>query len=137
MLFQPGVRAGVLRAREYAGYRDDQVSSIPGCIHIPFHHDDIGEALYALSQMLQLEEDTIVRAVLGHFFLLYIQPFPNGNVETARFIMNSQLVASGYPWATVYHELLERYTEALQTAIMEEDILPFALLAITLINNAK
>ena len=137
MLFQPGVRAGVLTAREYAGYRDDPCSSIPGCIHIPFHHDDIGEALYALSQMLQLEEDTIVRAVLGHFFLLYIQPFPNGNVETARFIMNSQLVASGYPWATVYHELLERYTEALQTAIMEEDILPFALLAITLINNAK
>lgn len=137
MLFQPGVRAGVLTAREYAGYRDDPCSSIPGCIHIPFHHDDIGEALYALSQMLQLEEDTIVRAVLGHFFLLYIQPFPNGNVETARFIMNSQLVASGYPWATVYHELLERYTEALQTAVMEEDILPFALLVITLINNAK
>lgn len=136
MLFQPAVRAGVLTAREYAGYREDPCSSIPGCIHIPFHHDDIGEALYALSEMLQCEEDAIVRAVLGHFFLLYIQPFPDGNVETARFVMSSQLVASGYPWVTVYHGLLEKYTEALQTAIMEEDIQPFALLVVTLINNA-
>lgn len=136
MLFQPAVRAGVLTAREYAGYREDQFSTIPGCIHIPFRHEDIGEALFALSELLQREEDAFVRAVLGHFFLLYIQPFPNGNVETARFIMNSQLVASGYPWTTVYHELLTGYTEAMQTAVMEGDIMPFALMVVSMINTA-
>lgn len=44
----------------------------------------------------------------------YIHPLPDGNGRTARFLMNSILVANGYPWTIIRLETQPEYMEALE-----------------------
>ena len=87
--------------------------------------------------MMKEERDPLVRAILGHFFFVFIHPYMDGNGRTARFIMNSQLVTGGYPWAIVPLELREQYMKALEMASVEEDISDFAAFVISLISTSK
>ena len=50
----------------------------------------------------------------------------DGNGRTARFVMNSQLVTSGYPWVVVPMNRRQEYMEALEQASVREDIELFA-----------
>ena len=68
----------------------------------------------------------MVRAILGHFFFVYIHPYMDGNGRTARFVMNSQLVTSGYPWVVVPMSRRQEYMEALEQASVGENIEAFA-----------
>jgi Fic family protein len=80
----------------------------------------------ALSDLMTKEEDALVRGVLGHFFFVYIHPYMDGNGRTARFVMNSQLVTSGYPWVVIPVERRQEYMSALEQASVMENIEPFA-----------
>lgn len=95
-------------------------------MHVPLNPEAVLDAMIALSTLMQEEPDAFVRAVLGHFFFVYIHPFMDGNGRTARFAMNSQLVTGGYPWIVVPVERREDYMSALEKASVEEDIEPFA-----------
>ena len=68
----------------------------------------------------------MVRAILGHFFFVYIHPYMDGNGRTARFVMNSQLVTAGYPWVVVPMSRRQEYMEALEQASVGENIEAFA-----------
>jgi Fic family protein len=67
----------------------------------------------------------LVRAILGHFFFVYIHPYMDGNGRTARFVMNSQLVTAGYPWVVIPIERREEYMAALEQASVEGNIQKF------------
>ena len=49
----------------------------------------------------------------------------DGNGRTARFVMNSQLVTTGYPWVVIPVERREEYMAVLEKASVEGNIEAF------------
>lgn len=131
-LFEPCIRAGIIKASDLVGYRTHPVY-IRNSMHVPLNPDAVLDAMTALSTLMQEEPDAFVRAVLGHFFFVYIHPYMDGNGRTARFTMNSQLVTGGYPWIVVPVERRDGYMASLEKASVEEDIEPFVRFIISLI----
>ena len=124
-LFEPCLVAGIIKASDLVGYRRQQVY-IRNSMHTPLNPDAVLDAMTALSDLMLEEPNALVRAVLGHFFFVYIHPYMDGNGRTARFVMNSQLVTAGYPWVIVPVERRQEYMSALEQASVEENIQPFA-----------
>lgn len=124
-LFEPCVRAGIIRASDLLGYRRHQVY-IRNSMHVPLNPEAVLDAMETLGALMKEEECALVRAVLGHFFYVYIHPYMDGNGRTARFVMNSQLVTGGYPWVVVPVEQRQEYMDALEKASVEEEIGDFA-----------
>ena len=124
-LFEPCVRAGIIKASDLVGYRRHQVY-IRNSMHVPLNPEAVLDAMETLGALMQEEESALVRAVLGHFFYVYIHPYMDGNGRTARFVMNSQLVTCGYPWVVVLVERRQEYMAALEKASVQEEIGDFA-----------
>lgn len=124
-LFAPSVAAGIIKASDLAGYRNDRVY-IKGSKHIPLNPDAMRDAMPAFFDLLQDEKNPAVRAVLGHFVFTYIHPYMDGNGRIARFLMNCMLAAGGYSWTVIPMEKRTEYMNALEKASVELDILPFA-----------
>ena len=120
-LFEPCIRAGIVKASDLLGYRRHQVY-IRNSMHTPLNSDAVLDAMGVLSDLMTEEENALVRAVLGHFFFVYIHPYMDGNGRTARFVMNSQLVTAGYPWVVVPVERRHEYMAALEQASVGENI---------------
>ena len=131
-LFEPCIRAGIIKASDLVGYRTNQVY-IRNSRHVPLNPDAVLDAMTALSALMLEEPDAFVRAILGHFFFGYIHPYMDGNGRTARFTMNSQLVTGGYPWIVVPVERRDEYMASLEKASVEEDIEPFVRFILSLI----
>ncbi len=125
VLFQPAVTAGMLDASELAGYRRHAVY-IRNSRHVPPRSETVGDAVAALFRLIAEEEEPAVRAVLGHWMLGYIHPFPDGNGRIARFLMNTLLAAGRYPWVVIRTEERDPYMDALERASTDHDIGPFA-----------
>ena len=123
-LFEPCIRAGIVKASDLVGYRRHQVY-IRNSMHTPLNPDAVLDAMSALSDLMMEEENALVRAILGHFFFVYIHPYMDGNGRTARFVMNSQLVTAGYPWVVIPIERREEYMAALEQASVEGNIQKF------------
>ena len=131
-LFEPCIRAGIIKASDLVGYRTNQVY-IRNSMHVPINPDAVLDSMAALSVLMQEEQDAFVRAVLGHFFFVYIHPYMDGNGRTARFTMNSQLVTGGYPWIVIPFERRDEYMESLEKASVDEDIEPFVRFIVSLL----
>jgi len=67
-----------------------------------------------------------VKAILAHYFFVYIHPYPDGNGRMARFAMNFLMVAAGRPWTIIRSERRKEYREALATMDTKQDISFFA-----------
>jgi Fic family protein len=80
----------------------------------------------ALLELIKDEPSPFVRAVLGHWMLGYIHPFPDGNGRTARFLMNVMLASGGYSWLVIRVEDRASYLAAMEQASVGGDIRPFA-----------
>ena len=133
-LFEPCIRAGIVKVSDLVGYRTHQVY-IRNSMHIPLNPDAVLDAMGALSSLMTEEKDAFVRAVLGHFFFVYIHPFMDG--RTARFTMNSQLVTGGYPWIVVPLERRDEYMSSLEMASVKDDIEPFARFIVSLMCTSE
>ena len=77
-------------------------------------------------ELLALEPEASVRAVLGHFIFVYIHPYMDGNGRMGRFLMNVMLASGGYPWTVIPVQRREEYMQALEKASVGQDIEPFA-----------
>tara|TARA_R110001592_G_scaffold221337_2_gene476126 strand:- start:158 stop:481 length:324 start_codon:yes stop_codon:yes gene_type:complete len=86
----------------------------------------IADGMDALFDRLQEEESAAVRAVLGHWLLGYIHPYPDGNGRIARFLMNAMLASGGYSWTVIDVEHRTDYMTALEAASVEGAITQFA-----------
>jgi fido (protein-threonine AMPylation protein) len=124
-MFQPSVAAGLLRAGALAGYRNHPVY-LRGSRHVPPRCEVVPEGMAALFDLLEQEPEPSVRAVLGHWLVGYIHPFPDGNGRMARFLMNALLASGGFPWTVVRVEDRSRYMAALESASVDMDVRPFA-----------
>jgi fido (protein-threonine AMPylation protein) len=126
-MFQPAVAAGLMRPAALAGYRGHPVY-IRGSRHVPPRWETVPDAMTALFDLLEEEAEPSVRAVLGHWMMGYIHPYPDGNGRMARFLMNAMLASGGYPWTVIRVEDRDSYMTALEAASIDSDIRPFAKL---------
>jgi Fic family protein len=124
-MFQPLVAAGLMRPAALAGYRGHPLY-IRGSRHVPPRWETVPDAMSALFDLLQEEAEPAVRAVLGHWMVGYIHPYPDGNGRMARFLMNAMLASGGYPWTVIRVEDRDKYMSALESASIKSDIKPFA-----------
>lgn len=124
-MFSPGVTAGLMRPESLAGYRNAQVY-IRRSMHVPLPPHAIPDAMQTFFEMLEKEDHSAVRVVLGHFVFVYIHPYMDGNGRMGRFLMNIMLAAGGYPWTVVPVDRREAYMAALENASVGQDIVPFA-----------
>ena len=133
-LFAPSVRAGILKSTDLAGYRRAPVF-IRHSKHVPPRHDAVRDLMPEFFELLKEESEPAVRVVLGHFMLVYIHPYMDGNGRIGRFLMNVMMSAGGYPWTVVPVEQRNEYVGALETASVEGDIEPFALFLAELVRQ--
>lgn len=125
-LFSPNIQAGILKAAELLGYRRHQVY-IRNSRHVPLPKEALIDAMDTFFNCLEQEPHPAVRAILGHFMFVYIHPFMDGNGRLGRFIMNTMFASGGYPWTIIQMKNRSRYFAALETASVEQNILPFVL----------
>ncbi|WP_432289334.1 Fic family protein (plasmid) [Aminobacter sp. BA135] len=124
-LFGPSVVAGILKPSALAGYRNHPVY-LRGSSHVPPRSEAVPEGMQALFDLLEKETEPAVRAVLGHWLVGYVHPYPDGNGRMARFLMNAMLAAGGYPWTVVRVEDRSAYLAGLEAASVDMDVGPFA-----------
>lgn len=135
-LFQPCITAGIVKPSDLVGYRNHQVY-IRNSKHTPLSPDAVRAVMPTFCELLAKEEDAFARAILGHFFFVYIHPYMDGNGRTARFIMNTMLVTAGLPWTIIPVEKRKDYMSALEKASVERDISDFAKFIHTLISKEQ
>ena len=123
-LFSPGVAAGILKASDLAGYRNDQVY-IKGSLHTPPNKEAVRDAMPVFFDMLKEEKNPAVRIVLGHFIFVYIHPYMDGNGRIARFLMNCMMASGGFQWTIIPVEKRNEYLDALEKASVDNDISDF------------
>lgn len=123
-LFAPSVSIGLLKVSDLAGYRTLQVY-IKGSMHTPLSPEAVRDALPVLFELLENEPNAAVRAILGHFFFVYIHPYMDGNGRIARFLINTQFISGGYDWTIIPVERRAEYMAALEQASTKEDITDF------------
>ncbi|MCP3661389.1 MAG: Fic family protein [Gammaproteobacteria bacterium] len=123
-LFAPSVIAGIIGAADLAGYRNRPVY-IRQSMHTPPSPEAVRDLIPAFFELLREEESPEVRVVLGHLIFVYIHPFMDGNGRTGRFLMNLMLAAGGYPWLVIPVERRNEYMDALESASVDQDIVPF------------
>lgn len=114
-LFSEAVKTGLLEAHRLAGYRNGPVY-IRGSKHVPPRATAVSDAMEALFDCLQGEQEPVVRAVLGHFLFGFVHPYFDGNGRLARFLMNFFLTSAGYPWTIVRTSRRNEYMSALEIA---------------------
>jgi len=124
-LFAPSVTAGILKPTELAGYRSGPVY-IRRSMHVPPNHETVRELMPTFFELLEREQESAVRVVLGHFIFVYIHPYYDGNGRMGRFLMNLMFASGGYPWTVIPLEKRDQYMAALESASVGGDITPFA-----------
>ena len=99
---------------------------IRGSMHVPPASEQLMDCMTALKECIDEESSFAVKAILGHLFFGYVHPFPDGNGRTARFLMNFLFIAGGYNWVVIKQETRNNYLNALESASVGKDIVPFA-----------
>lgn len=135
-LFGPSVTAGILKATDLAGYRNGPVY-IRRSMHTPPNREAVRELMPTFFELLKEETEPAVRVVLGHFMFVYIHPYMDGNGRMGRFLMNLMLASGGYTWTIVPLERRNDYMAALESASVDGNIMPFALLIVELLDKPK
>ena len=133
-MWKPFVLAGLYSSKDIIGYRNRPVY-IKGSRHVPPSDIKVLDYMDELFYCLENEDNPIVRAVLGHFFLTWIHPFNDGNGRMARFLMNTMLTTGNYPWIIIPVTLRDNYMSALETASVDNDITGFANIVLELIKK--
>lgn len=135
-LFQPCITTGIIKASNLVGYRNHQ-DYIRNSKHTPLNPDALRDAMSTSCDLLSSETNGFIRAILGHFFFVYIHPYMDGNGRTARFVMNTMLVTSGFPWTIIPVEKRDHYMAALEKASVGGNISIFAKFISSLIDTGE
>ena len=131
-MWMPFAAVGILQREDLVGYRTGQVY-IRGSQHIPLNSKAVRDAMPVLFELLKNEPHPAARAVLGHFFFVFIHPYMDGNGRMGRFILNVMLASGGYNWTVIPFERRLEYMKALEKASVEGDISDFTKVIASLV----
>ena len=131
-MWMPFAAVGILQREDLVGYRTGQVY-IRGSQHIPLNPKAVRDAMPVLFDLLKSEPHPAVRAVLGHFFFVFIHPYMDGNGRMGRFILNVMLASGGYNWTVIPVERRLEYMKALEKASVKGDISDFTKVIASLV----
>lgn len=84
------------------------------------------DGMEALFDLLEKESEPAVRAVLDHWLIGYVHPYPDVNGRMARFLMNAMFASGGFPWTVVRVEDRSTYLGSLEQASVLMNVKPFA-----------
>lgn len=74
------------------------ISSYERVIHTPAPYKKIESYMAGLFQFMDRRDlDAIYKAIIVHFYFVYIHPYCDGNGRTARILQNYSLFQAGYP----------------------------------------
>lgn len=124
-LFKPSADAGIIDKFALAGYRKVPVY-IRGSRFVPPAYEKLADLMATFVKQMKGIKHPIIKAILGHYFLVTIHPFIDGNGRCARLLMNYILAGNGYKWITISANEREKYFESLKIGQLENNILPFA-----------
>lgn len=124
-LFLPSSQAGIIKVEHLLGYRNDRVH-IRGSRHVPPPKDAVIDAMETLFNCIKKETSPAVQAILGHYMLVFIHPYMDGNGRMARFLMNAMFAGGGYPWTIIENKNRKNYMRALKIADEERNLKPLA-----------
>jgi len=124
-LFLPNVQAGIIKVEQLIGYRNDRVH-IRGSRHVPPPKDAVVDSMETLFECIKKETHPAVQAVLGHYLLVFIHPYMDGNGRMARFLMNFMFAGGGYPWTIIENKNRKKYMQTLKIADEEYNLKPLA-----------
>lgn len=130
-LFAPSVRAGLINESDLLGYRHHRVH-IRNSRHVPPAPEAVTDCMETFFNCLKTETHPGARVILGHYIFVFIHPYMDGNGRIGRFLMNAMLAAGGYGWTIVPIERREEYMKSLETAGVENNIVPFTDFIISL-----
>lgn len=133
-LFKPSVDAGIIDRKTLVGYRNNPVF-IKGTMYVPPAYEKLTELMADFESLMNKIKHPVIRAVLTHYLFVTIHPYNDGNGRTARLLMNYLLLTSGYPWITIRADQQIEYFSALNTANIDENILPFGRFIVALLES--
>ncbi len=93
--------------------------------HVPPAVEAVPAYMEAYFAALAAETSPAVRAVLGHFVLVFIHPYSDGNGRVARFLMNLMLASGGYNWTVIRVDRRQEYMAALEQASVHGQVEDF------------
>ena len=102
-------------------------------MHIPPNREAVRDMMPTLFDLLAEEDNAAARIVLGHFMFVYIHSYFDGNGRMGRFIANVMTASGGYPWIIVSVDRRDEYMQALETASVGRNIVPFTQFIATLL----
>jgi Fic family protein len=79
-----------------------------------------------LLEKLGAVKDPVHGGILGHYGLVAIHPYPDGNGRLSRFLMNLFFAKAKAPWTVILSERRTEYFGALEKIATEKSIGPFA-----------
>lgn len=86
--------------------------------------------------LLQKEDDMLLKAIEAHYRLVTIHPFIDGNGRTARLLLNSMLLESGYAPIIIRPIDRKRYLSALETYQTRENSEPYYKFMLSALNRS-
>ncbi|MCX5751257.1 MAG: Fic family protein [Candidatus Saganbacteria bacterium] len=133
-LFKPSVDAKIIDRFDLLGYRRIKVY-LRGSRYVPPSFEKVPDLMDNFILSLNKMGDSLVKAILSHYYFVTIHPYQDGNGRCGRLLMNYFLAASGYLWITITADEREAYFRALQAGQLDGNILPFAKLIISLLRK--
>ena len=133
-LFKPSIDAGIVERSTLVGYRNHAVY-IRGTMFVPPSCEKLLELMASFESSMNEIKNPVIKAILTHYLFVTIHPYSDGNGRTGRLLMNYLLLASGYFWVTVRAGQRIKYFKALNTANLDEDILPFGKFIIGMLES--
>lgn len=123
-LFGPSVKAGIISAESLFGYRNERVF-IKNSRHTPPSKEAVPDAMKAFFDCIKKESHPGVKAILGHYFFVYIHPYMDGNGRLGRFLMNAFFASGGYFWTVVRVNQRNHYINTLENTHTNFDLTDF------------
>jgi len=103
---------------------------LPNPLKVPDLMRDFGNWL------LEKSDDMLLKAIEAHYRLVSIHPFVDGNGRTARLLLNSMLLESGYAPVIIRKIDRKRYLSALETYQTKENSEPYYRFMLTALNRS-
>ena len=133
-LFKPSVDVNIIDRYDLIGFRKVKVY-IRNSRYVPPSYEKVQDLIKSFIVFIERIENSIIKAILTHYFFVTIHPYVDGNGRCGRLLMNYVLCTSGYHWITITKDKRDKYFQALQNGQLGSNIIPFSKFILSILTN--